>query len=393
MAELFIELFSEEIPSKLQIDARQRIRHMLEERLQKKEIQFNSSKSFSTPKRLVFVIDGIPEKIEQKKKVLKGPKVGAPQVALDGFIKSNNLNKAEIYKKNIEKGEFYFANTKPKVINIINEFEFIIPEVLQGYSWKKSMKWSVYDLSWGRPLKSIIALFNNKVINFNFFHLQSNNLTFADETNGEKQKKVNNFKSYLSILKSKNIVLDQEKRKIIIVRKFNNICNSRKLKNNFNEKFLIVNKDDQQNLPAGGDRYFKLMIDPYFGSKYVTQFLGYIKKIKAPFHEHTYDEVIYILQGEGIVHHNNSKTQIKKGSSVYLPPGTIHRLENKNKDIELLILKSKRKSSRKVKRKVKRKSPRKIKRKVKRKSPRKVKRKSPRKVKRKSPRKIKKEII
>ena len=112
MAELFIELFSEEIPSKLQIDARQKIKQMLEERLQKKEIQFNSSKSFSTPKRLVFVIDGIPEKIEQKQKVLKGPKVGTPQVALDGFIKSNNLNKADIYKKNTEKGEFYFANTK-----------------------------------------------------------------------------------------------------------------------------------------------------------------------------------------------------------------------------------------------------------------------------------------
>ena len=100
MAELFIELFSEEIPSKLQIDARQKIRQMLEERLQKKEIKFNSSKSFSTPKRLVFVINGIPETIEQKKKVLKGPKVGAPQVALDGFIKSNNLNKKDIYKKN-----------------------------------------------------------------------------------------------------------------------------------------------------------------------------------------------------------------------------------------------------------------------------------------------------
>ena len=77
MAELFIELFSEEIPSKLQIDARQKIKQMFEERLQKKEIKFNSSKSFSTPKRLVFVIDGIPEKIEQKKKVLKGPKVGS----------------------------------------------------------------------------------------------------------------------------------------------------------------------------------------------------------------------------------------------------------------------------------------------------------------------------
>ena len=68
MAELFIELFSEEIPAKLQIDARQKIKHTFEERLKKKEINFKSSKSFSTPKRLVFVIEGMPEKIEQKKK-------------------------------------------------------------------------------------------------------------------------------------------------------------------------------------------------------------------------------------------------------------------------------------------------------------------------------------
>ena len=238
MAELFIELFSEEIPAKLQIDARQKIKKAIEERLQKTEIKFNSSKSFSTPQRLVFVIDGIPEKVEEKKKVLKGPKVGAPEVAIDGFIKSNKLNREDIYKKNIEKGEFYFAETKPKVINILEELQSIIPQVLQSYSWKKSMKWSVYDLSWGRPLKSIIALFNNKIINFNFFHLQSSNLTLVDETNEKKVKKINNFKSYLKLLKSQNIILDQEKRKTIILRKMNHICNSRKLKNNFNEKLI-----------------------------------------------------------------------------------------------------------------------------------------------------------
>ena len=238
MAELFIELFSEEIPAKLQIDARQKIKKTIEERLQKSEIKFNSSKSFSTPQRLVFVIDGIPEKVEEKKKVLKGPKVGAPEVAIDGFIKSNNLNREDIYKKNIEKGEFYFAETKPKVINILEELQSIIPQVLQSYSWKKSMKWSVYDLSWGRPLKSIIALFNNKIINFNFFHLQSSNLTLVDETNEKKVKKIDNFKSYLKLLKSQNIILDQEKRKTIILRKMNHICNSRKLKNNFNEKLI-----------------------------------------------------------------------------------------------------------------------------------------------------------
>ena len=113
MAELFIELLSEEIPAKLQIDARQKIKQIIEERLKKEEINFKTSKSFSTPKRLVFFIDGIPEKIEQKKKVIKGPKIDVPQVAIDGFIKSNNLNKSDLYKKNLEKGEFYFAETKP----------------------------------------------------------------------------------------------------------------------------------------------------------------------------------------------------------------------------------------------------------------------------------------
>ena len=253
MAELFIELFSEDIPPKLQIDARHKIKQTIEERLKKKEIKFNSSKSFSTPQRLVFFIDGIPEKIEQKKKIIKGPNIDAPQAALDGFIKSNNLSKLDVYKKKLENKEFYFAEIKPKVIDILRELQSIIPAVLQSYSWKKSMKWSVYDLSWARPLKSIIALFNNKVINFNFFHLQSSNLTSIDGTNDDKIKKINSFKSYLSILKSQNIILDQEKRKNIIVKKMNNICNARNLKNNFNEKLMeeVVNLVENPNVMVG----------------------------------------------------------------------------------------------------------------------------------------------
>ena len=250
MAELFIELFSEEIPAKLQIDARKKIKQSIEEKLQKKEINFKSSKSFSTPKRLVFVIEGIPEKIEQKRKIIRGPKVDAPQVALDGFIKSNNLRKSDIYKKILEKGEFYFAETKPKIIDILNELKTIVPDAIQSYTWKKSMKWSIYDLNWGRPLKSIIALFNNKVISFDFFHLQSNNLTLVDGVNEDKIKKVNNFKSYLNALESQNIILDQEKRKNFITKKMNHVCNVRKLKNNFNEKLIeeVVNLVEKPNV-------------------------------------------------------------------------------------------------------------------------------------------------
>ena len=250
MAELFIELFSEEIPANLQVDARKKIKEMLEEKLKKKEINFKLSKSFSTPKRLVFLIDGLPEKTESKGKIIKGPKVGTPEVALEGFIKSNNLTKSDVYKNKIEKGEFYFAKTKSKTIDILKELQFIIPEILQTYSWRKSMKWSNYELNWARPLKSIISLFNNKIINFDFFHLKSGNLTSVEGSYDDKIIKINNFKSYLNILKSQNIILDQEKRRSLIIKKMTSICNNRRLKNNFNEKLVdeVVNLVEKPNV-------------------------------------------------------------------------------------------------------------------------------------------------
>ena len=193
------------------------------------------------------------KKIEQRKRFLKGPKVGAPQMALEGFIRSHKLDSKDIFKKNIEKGEFYFANVKPKIISLLDEFELIIPEVLQSYSWKKSMKWADYDLSWGRPLKSVIAIFSNKIINFNFFHLKSHDLTFSDDINSGGQRKIGNYKSYLNVLRSQKIVLDQEKRKKIIIKKFNNICNSKKLKNHFNERLIeeVVNLVEKPNVIIG----------------------------------------------------------------------------------------------------------------------------------------------
>jgi len=250
MAELFIELFSEEIPAKLQADARKKIKIILEEKLKRSEINFKSSQSFSTPNRLVFFVDGIPEKVEQKEKIIKGPKVDAPQAALDGFIKSNNLNKSDVYRNKIEKGEFYFAKTNSKIIDILKELQLIIPETFQSYSWKKSMKWSTYELSWARPLKSIVSLFDNKIINFNFFHLKSGNLTFVEGNKDEKAIKINGFKSYLNILKSENIILDHEKRKSIITNKMNSICNFRQLNNRFDERLIdeVVNLVEKPNI-------------------------------------------------------------------------------------------------------------------------------------------------
>ena len=260
MAELFIELFSEEIPAKLQIDARIRIKKIIEEKLKKKEINFEKSKSFSTPKRLVFFLDGIPNKIEEKKKFLKGPKVEAPQFALEGFIKSNLLTKDKVFKKKIEKGEFYFAETEPRTIDVIEELKILIPEALKDFHWKKSMKWANYDLNWGRPLKSIVVLFNTKVVDFNFYHIKSSNLISIDDE--KKIKKIDTFKKYLDLLGEQNIILDQEKRKKIILKKMNSICASKKLKNYFNEKLLeeVINIVESPNVIIGkfDETYLKI---------------------------------------------------------------------------------------------------------------------------------------
>ena len=108
-------------------------------------------------------------------------------------------------------------------------------------------------MSWGRPLKSVIAIFSNKIVNFNFFHLKSHNLTFLDDINSGGQRKISNYKSYLNVLKSQKIVLDQAKRKKIIIKRFNNICNSKKLKNHFNERLIeeVVNLVEKPNVIIG----------------------------------------------------------------------------------------------------------------------------------------------
>jgi quercetin dioxygenase-like cupin family protein len=99
----------------------------------------------------------------------------------------------------------------------------------------------------------------------------------------------------------------------------------------------MTSEEDNAPLPAGGDRYFKVLIDPRFGCRNVTQFVGFIQRSRAPFHTHTYEEVIYILDGEGIVHIDDRRVPIRRGTSVFLPPGVPHCLENASADTLKLL--------------------------------------------------------
>ncbi len=230
MSELFLELFSEEVPSKLQVNARKILYENLKKFFEENEILIKGKLDvYSTPNRLVVNIDKIAKQITKKSEEIRGPNVKSPDKALEGFLRSNNLKKTQVFKKETEKGEFYFFKKPSQNINTADLLKENIPIILSRISWNKSMKWGDHNLFWGRPLKSILCVFDGKILNFNFSHLKSSNITFIDKELEEKTKAFNSFKSYNSFFKSIGIIIDQERRKSFISNEIIKLSNKKKL--------------------------------------------------------------------------------------------------------------------------------------------------------------------
>jgi glycyl-tRNA synthetase beta chain len=250
MSEFFLELFSEEIPSSLQKNFREDLLDNFNKFFNEKFINFKRSSSYSTPNRLIILFEGLQRQVVLKSEETKGPNINAPEVALDGFLRSNNISTNDLFKKKTDKGEFYFFKTKSKKLNTHTLLEQSIPVLLKKIQWKRSMKWGDFDLSWGRPLKSILAIFDKKKLNFKFFHLTSSNMSFIDKEFEENKKIFFNFKDYSNFFKKKNIIIDQSQRKDLIEKKINEILEKKNIKTDKNPKLLdeIVNLTDQPNI-------------------------------------------------------------------------------------------------------------------------------------------------
>ena len=247
MSEFFLELFSEEIPANLQKNARSNLIQIFKDFFEKKNISFNNEFSFSTPNRLLILFEGIQLEIHQKEEEIRGPKIDSPENALSGFLRSNNLQDKDLYKKENEKGIFYFAKKPSKTIKVSDLLNENIPLILDKISWKKSMKWGDFELYWGRPLKSILAVFNNKRLNFKYHHLESSNFTIIDKDFEDKTKTFNNFKLYIDYFKKSQIILNQNQRKKFIEKELLKISNRKNLSIEINDKLLdevtnLVNK-------------------------------------------------------------------------------------------------------------------------------------------------------
>ena len=229
MSEFFLELFSEEIPAGLQRNSRNTLLENFQNLFEEKKISFKKSSSFSTPNRLIILFEGLSKEITQKAEEIKGPNVNAPEKAIEGFLRSNQIDKKDLLKKKIEKGEFYFFKKPSNKINTIDLLQKYTPLILDKLQWKKSMVWGNYNLSWARPLKSILAVFDDKSLDFKFHHLISSNTTFTDKEFEDKKKIFKNFKSYKDFFNQSGIIIDHVLRKEFIIKEIEKISN----KNNF----------------------------------------------------------------------------------------------------------------------------------------------------------------
>ncbi len=250
MAEFLLELYSEEIPPQLQIEARIQIRQFVENSFEEHNIKYKDLSVYSSPTRLTLFVRELAEKIKTEEKNIKGPKVDSNDQVIQGFLQAKNVSEKDLIKKDTDKGKFYFIKTKPQSILVEDLLIKVIPKAIGSITWKKSMKWSDHGLMWGRPLRSIFASYNNKKLPFKFEHLETTDEVILEQDLVIKTKKIRDFKDYINFLKSNKIIFDHKEREEIILKKISSFSKSKEYKENLNPKLLeeVVNIVEDPNI-------------------------------------------------------------------------------------------------------------------------------------------------
>ncbi len=250
MSEFLFELYSEEIPSNLQISAREEIKEKLEKSLLDQSIKAKEISAYSCPTRITIFIKDLPVQINIPSKEVRGPKVGVIDDILNNFIRAHKSTKKDLFKKNTEKGDFYFLKTLPSIVEVKDLVMKNLLNIISSIKWKKSMRWADTTLIWARPLRSIYATFNGKLLLFNYGHLRSTNNIIVERDLTKNIKKISSFKEYKNFLRKNNIIFDHNERENIILKKFKQICSKKNLSEKYNPVTLkeVINLVDNPNI-------------------------------------------------------------------------------------------------------------------------------------------------
>ena len=228
MPDLLFELFSEEIPARMQAKAADDLRRMVTDKLVAEGLVYEGAKAFATPRRLALTVHGLPARQPDLKEERKGPKVGAPDAAVQGFLKATGLNSLDEAKiqKDPKKGDFYIALIEKPGRPAIDVIAEILPLVVRTFPWPKQMRWGERSakpgaLTWVRPLHSIIATFgpeteDPEVVKFDVSGIETGQVTRGHRFMAPAEFSVRRFDDYVSKLEAAKVVLDPDRRKNII---------------------------------------------------------------------------------------------------------------------------------------------------------------------------------
>jgi glycyl-tRNA synthetase beta chain len=229
MTDLLLELFSEEIPARMQAKAADDLRRIVTDKLVAEGLVYEGAKAFATPRRLALTVHGIPARQSDLREERRGPRVGGPDAAIQGFLKATGL--ASISEAKIQtdskKGDFYIALIEKPGRATIDVLADMLPVIIRTFPWPKSMRWGERSakpgaLSWVRPLHAITATFGLEtedpdIVRFSVDGLEAGQTTYGHRFMAPSAISVRRFADYEAKLKAAKVVLDPQARKDIIL--------------------------------------------------------------------------------------------------------------------------------------------------------------------------------
>ena len=226
MPQLLLEIFSEEIPARMQQGAARDLERMVSERLKAAGLTWEALNVFAGPRRLTLVIDGLPTAAEDRNEEVKGPKTSAPAQALEGFLRKTGLTQDQL----VERDGVWFAEISSKGRQTTEVFAEAVDQIVRSFPWPKSMRWGTGSLRWVRPIKRIIALFDGAVVPFEIDGIQSGDVTEGHRFLGSgKPFAVKDFADYRAKLERDFVLLDVADRKLRILEGAKAACAARGL--------------------------------------------------------------------------------------------------------------------------------------------------------------------
>ncbi len=216
MPDLLLELFSEEIPARMQAQAAKELERLVVGALSDRGLLFEGARAFAGPRRLALAIAGLPAKQPDVSEEKKGPRVGAPEKAIEGFLRGAGVTLEQCRRENDGKGEFYVAVIARKGRATDAVLAEVLPDVLAKLPWPKSMRFPGSALRWVRPLHGIVATFDGEVVAFEFAGASSGRTTLGHRFLSRGPLEVRRFEDYEKALRDAHVVLDAAERKEII---------------------------------------------------------------------------------------------------------------------------------------------------------------------------------